>query len=212
MSKGWPQVIQEFTRNVLRLEPPDYQLAVVCYQSRPPTTNEDEQLQWQIQVIKNADELSGPNFELTDVDGEGKPLVHWIMKDEQDKVLVGDASCQGGVRIGTVKKSDLDALRRWMKTQSLPRVSDDRDWGRRWVVSLLPAMIEGGWVDRKFDAVSQERLEQGLEQALDDARCITMHVVSSDSENRPHIVQEWQPAPPQTRLVQLGVAWQVAAN
>ncbi|TFY52079.1 hypothetical protein EVG20_g10716 [Dentipellis fragilis] len=193
MSKGWPQVIQEIIRNVLGLEPPDYQLVVVCYQSRPPTTNEDEQLQWQLQVIKNADELSGPNFELTDVDGEGKPLVRWIMKDEQDKVLVGDASCQGGVRIGAVKESDLDALRSVVYAQSLPLVSDHRDWGKRWIVSILPAMIKGGWVDRKLEVVPQE----SLEEALEDARRMAMYVVNPDSKNHPYIIQEWKRAPPQ---------------
>lgn len=88
----------------------DYPIAVIQYERDGYSVGQEQHLHWALIVITNDDGMSGPCWQALDrhySDGRG---IVWELYDGKVVRLMSTRKCLGGVKIGSVKKEELESM------------------------------------------------------------------------------------------------------
>ncbi|KAI0371436.1 hypothetical protein BV20DRAFT_1051465 [Pilatotrama ljubarskyi] len=147
-------------RKVLGRE--EYSVVVAQFKTSEFGAGDEENLDWALVIIVDEDELVGGTY-------QAKPRLknHYgggacIVATSDREPLAESSRCLGGVRIGTINRSEVNDLESRILRHA-PRVKSKEWTSRDWVMDCISIMQNRGWVPRGIRR--QEDLFPGLKQA-----------------------------------------------
>ncbi|KAJ3745817.1 hypothetical protein DFH05DRAFT_1055928 [Lentinula detonsa] len=140
-----------------------YPIVVIQYERDGFSVGREDQFHWALIVITDEKEKSGPCWQALDrhySDGRG---VIWELYDGKVVHPERTTKCLGGVKVGSVKKSELKSLKEILGAlQPAPKF---HEWNcRDWVVEAILCLQVNGWISEGV-IPSQDFLLTGLREA-----------------------------------------------
>ncbi|KAH9933795.1 uncharacterized protein B0H18DRAFT_870202, partial [Fomitopsis serialis] len=144
-----------------------YALVIAQYKRGHYGVGDEESFHWALVVIAGEHDLSGPMYQVTNRINHTRDGVAWDISYADSVSLMKSSMCLGGVRIGTIMKSDLKEFKK-IVAGNTPQPDSDQWNCRDWIMQCLRLLEGKGWLS---DGI---RTQQDLFPLLKQASLLTV--------------------------------------